>query len=89
MEKITLQPGVWTRLNGTAFQPKSDDLVKIAYVRANDPADIVAPVINTDVFVTNAHAVGRLLGFDDVLQDYYTAIFLMPFGSAAMTVVTC
>jgi hypothetical protein len=89
MEKITLPPNVWTRFNGSSFQPRPPAVIKITTVRAEDPTDIVAPNISTDAFITNSGETDQLIGLEYLTREFFTAVYLMPADSSgAATVIS-
>lgn len=87
MQKITLAPGVWMRFEHRSFQPRPDAIVRIAAVTAASPDAIVAPSPSTDAYITNAGVTEHSVNVEDFRKDYFTALYLMPDGSSAVTII--
>jgi hypothetical protein len=87
MEKITLEPGVWTRLNARSFQARPAAEIKIAAVKAANPQSIVTPAVDTDLYFTNIGMGEYWINLDPLFDDYFTAVFMMPVGASAATIV--
>ncbi|MBX5179424.1 MULTISPECIES: hypothetical protein [Rhizobium] len=89
MKKITLPPNVWTRFDGSSFQPRPPAVIKITTVRAKEPDEIVPPDTSTDAFITNTGVTDQLLDLESLTREFFTAIYLMPADSSgAATVIS-
>lgn len=92
MEKLTLQPHVWTRLFGTTFQVIGQVDVKFTLGTEdainNAGAPVKIPTDNAPYFTTQGYN-PKVISLRDWNPDIYFGYFyLMPVGDSAVSVVS-
>jgi len=91
MEKITLQPGVWTRLWGTVFQVVGQNDIRITVGTDNaentDGVSVLIPATDAAYFTTQGYN-PKVISIADFGFDQVGAyIYLMPDHDVAVGIV--